>query len=339
MTAASTLFVPEPNPGAIAQLDDLRRAGRMADAALIQAMIEVPSAVWFDGGSPAEVERRVAAIVARSATTVPVLVAYNVPGRDCAQYSAGGAPSGDAYRAWMQGFSGGIAGHRVVVILEPDGLALQPSDCGRPDTFDRATLIGAAVDTIRTANPNAAVYLDGGHRAWHGVAEMSGRLVRAGVVRASGFFLNASNYQPTSDLVRYGTSMSRCIWMLGHGGTCDEPSLALEVPAAGLTHFVIDTSRNGQGTWTPPAAYPDAQVWCNPPDRGLGIRPTLVTGVPLLDACLWIKIPGESDGTCARGAAAGSVDPEWGLVDPVAGHWFPQQALQLAQLANPPLVS
>jgi endoglucanase len=31
------------------------------------------------------------------------------------------------------------------------------------------------------------------------------------------------------------------------------------------------------------------------------------------------------------------VDPEWGVVDPAAGDWFPQQALQLAQLAEPPL--
>jgi endoglucanase len=40
---------------------------------------------------------------------------------------------------------------------------------------------------------------------------------------------------------------------------------------------------------------------------------------------------------CTRGAPAGSADPEWGLVDPAAGQWFPQQALQLAQLASPPL--
>jgi len=30
-------------------------------------------------------------------------------------------------------------------------------------------------------------------------------------------------------------------------------------------------------------------------------------------------------------------DPLWGLQDPAAGAWFSQQALQLAQLANPAL--
>ncbi len=74
---------------------------------------------------------------------VPVLVAYNVPGRDCAQYSAGGAATGDVYRAWIEAFAAGIGDHRAIVILEPDGLALQPSDCGQPDTYGRAALIGA----------------------------------------------------------------------------------------------------------------------------------------------------------------------------------------------------
>ncbi len=78
--------------------------------------------------------------------------------------------------------------------------------------------------------------------------------------------------------------------------------------------------------------------------------------MPLLDAYLWVKIPGESDGSCdsaggARAwdysqydpwnlttdAAKSLFDPLWGMDDPAAGVWFPQQALQLAQDANPPL--
>jgi endoglucanase len=108
---------------------------------------------------------------------------------------------------------------------------------------------------------------------------------------------------------------------------------------AGLTHFVIDTSRNGQGPWTASdGEYTgDAQTWCNPPGRGLGLRPTVRTGSSLLDAYLWIKPPGESDGSCTR-STGGTMDPEWGIVDPAAGAWFPAQALELAQLANPPLI-
>jgi endoglucanase len=43
------------------------------------------------------------------------------------------------------------------------------------------------------------------------------------------------------------------------------------------------------------------------------------TGDPLADAFLWIKAPGESDGTCNGG--------------PSAGTWWPDYALGLAQRA------
>jgi endoglucanase len=108
-------------------------------------------------------------------------------------------------------------------------------------------------------------------------------------------------------------------------------------------HYVLDTSRNGKGPWTPAAStnYPDPQVWCNPPGAGLGARPQAdprPTTYPLLDAYLWVKTPGQSDGQCNRGIAGSTTDPEWGgIVDPAAGDWFPQQALQLAQNAVPPL--
>jgi endoglucanase len=49
-----------------------------------------------------------------------------------------------------------------------------------------------------------------------------------------------------------------------------------------------------------------------------------------------MKVPGESDGSCTRGTA-GPVDPEWGVVDPPAGAWWPDQAHQLAALASPRL--
>ena len=110
--------------------------------------------------------------------------------------------------------------------------------------------------------------------------------------------------------------------------------------AAATTHFVLDTSRNGQGPWHPTVVYPDAQDWCNPPGRGAGLtsdrndrRAARSTRI------LWIKIPGESDGSCNRGIAGSTTDPEWGgIVDPAAGAWFPQQALELATPRQPAAV-
>ena len=56
----------------------------------------IASASWFANGTPEMVEAKVREIVDRAtaAGQVPVLVAYNIPFRDCALYSAGGASDG-----------------------------------------------------------------------------------------------------------------------------------------------------------------------------------------------------------------------------------------------------
>ena len=359
-------YVPQPDHGAIAQIAYLTSHQQRADADLIREMIATPQAVWFTSGTPHGVQQDVKSTVQRAAGkgTVPVLVAYNVPGRDCAQYSAGGAATGDAYKAWIDGFAAGIGDHQVVVILEPDGLALLPTDCGQPDTYDRVALINYAAHAL-LRDPNALVYLDAGHSAWHSVGDMASRLVAGGVQDVQGFFLNVSNYRATDHETKFGTWISECIafannpeeggWRLGHYDYCasqyypanpddfstwhlsDEWYAANLGHAVPMVHFVIDTSRNSQGPWVP-GAHPagDAQDWCNPPDRGLGYRPTANTAVPLLDAYLWVKIPGESDGQCYRWTP-GPLDPVRGTLDPAAGQWFPDMALELARYANPPL--
>ncbi len=64
-----------------------------------------------------------------------------------------------------------------------------------------------------------------------------------------------------------------------------------------------------------------------------GPRPTL-DGDALVDAHLWIKVPGESDGKCYRGTS-GPLDPARGIEDPAAGGWFAQQARELIVQAVP----
>ena len=96
-------------------------------------MEAVPRAVWFTNGTPAQVKSAVHKTVKAASLlhTVPVLVAYNVPFRDCAQYSAGGAVDTAAYKAWIDGFADGIGAAQVVVILEPDSLGIIPEQLRR----------------------------------------------------------------------------------------------------------------------------------------------------------------------------------------------------------------
>ncbi|OAH12219.1 glycoside hydrolase family 6 protein [Streptomyces jeddahensis] len=352
------LYVPDANPDAYLQALDLVRAGRDREAAGIVAMANTPQAVWFGDQSPAEVERLARGVVrdAGRDDATPVFALYNVPGRDCSNYSAGGAANTAEYKAWIDAVARGIGGHRAIVVLEPDSLALLPADCGQDDaegtlTAARYTEVNYAVDKLEPLS-GTRVYLDTGHPGWHSVNSIVPRLVEGGVTRATGFFTNVSNYTTDAATSWYGKLISSCLAHVAEGGDSAEcpdqwwPRAEAEAwldenvdtPASRMKHFVTDSSRNGQGPWTPPAGkYTDPQEWCNPPDRGLGARPTLRTGDPLQDARLWIKIPGESDGLCLRGTA-GPEDPERGMVAPRAGDWFPEQALELVRLATPPLL-
>ncbi|MEU2337589.1 glycoside hydrolase family 6 protein [Streptomyces sp. NPDC006654] len=381
---SGTRFYVDPHSEAAHQaLSDLR-AGHLTDARNMAELASWPEAVWLTDGTPRQVGDRVRGIVraAKATRSVPLLVLYNVPGRDCGSYSAGGAADSAAYDAWVKAVAGAIGTHKAVVIVEPDSLALLPKDCG-PDTDPTGSLTTARIAEVRSAvgtleaDPATSVYLDAGNSKWLPVGEITGRLIDAGLRQAQGFALNISNYQPTDQLNRYGTWVSKCVWYAtesvdpaGRADQCasqyyssaapndglpgdavesDDPSTwhwtdawydsnVGTPPADRLTHYVLDTSRNGRGAWTaPPGKYTDDESWCNAPGRGVGNRPTTGTGVPLADAYLYVKTIGQSDGTCHRGTA-GPGDPEYGGVeDPPAGAWWPDFAHTLAGNANPPL--
>ncbi|MFD5429951.1 glycoside hydrolase family 6 protein [Streptomyces sp. NPDC127084] len=254
--------------------------------ALIEARIAAqPAAVWFAVHNPGEITREVRTVTSGAVTAgrVPVLVPYAIPDRDCGGASQGGAPDLDAYGRWMEEFADGLGSAPVIVILEPDSLAL--SDClSDADRAARNAALARASRTLKAANPRAKVYFDAGHSGWHSPAAMAGLLRAAGAVTSGdGIFTNVSNFHRTADEARYARAV------LG----------ALGGPAR--LGAVIDTSRNGNGA-------PPAGAWCDPGGRALGQAPTTRTGQARIDAFLWIKLPGESDG--CRGAA-GSFTPDY----------------------------
>jgi hypothetical protein len=279
----------DPSSNAKRQADAWRSA-RPADAAQMDKIAAQPQADWFgdwSGSIQQAVDTRVSTIAAQGA--LPVLVAYDIPQRDCSSYSGGGAGSPDAYRTWIRAFAAGIGARPAVVILEPDSLA--GLDClSAADRQTRFALLHDAVSVL-ASHSGVSVYLDAGNSGWHTASDIAGRLEQAGVAQAQGFALNVSNFVATATETQYGDAVSAL---------------------TGGKHFVVDTSRNGRGP------TPDAQ-WCNPSGRALGDRPTAATGDPLADAYLWVKRPGESDGTCNGG--------------PRAGEWWADYALGLAQRA------
>ncbi|MGD0981655.1 MAG: glycoside hydrolase family 6 protein [Solirubrobacteraceae bacterium] len=280
-----------------AKLDaaQLRTAGQSAEASAMASLAAEPTATWLTGQS--NVRAVVSALTGRASAAgkSALLVAYDIPGRDCGGYSAGGAPSAAAYRRWITEFASGIGDRAATVIVEPDAIAqsLTSACAATPMIAERLPLLRFAVQTLR-AQPNTTVYLDAGNPGWiRPATRLVPSLRAAGIAEANGFALNVANFYKTSVVTAYGETLSRAL----HG-----------------KHFVIDTSRNGDGA--PPSSGPGL-AWCNPPGRALGHPPTTDTGNPLVDAYLWIKTPGDSDGTCNRG-------------DPPAGQWMEQYALGLA---------
>ncbi len=246
-----------------------------------------PAAVWFTDGTPSTITSRVGAVTSGGAAQgrVPVVVAYAIPDRDCGGASQGGASDLAAYDAWIDAFADGLGTGEVFVILEPDAIA--QADClDAGERADRFASLARAGRVLKAANPRARVYHDAGHSAWNAPGRQAALLRQAGAASAAssdGVFSNVSNFNPTSAEVAYTRRV-----LDGLGGP------------AGLG-AVIDTSRNGNGA-------PAGGEWCDPDGRKLGRTPTLATGEARIDAYLWVKLPGESDG--CRGAA-GEFSPDY----------------------------
>jgi cellulose 1,4-beta-cellobiosidase len=185
--------------------------------------------------------------------------------------------------------------------------------------------------------PNVYNYLDVGHHGWLGwpnnfqpgvdflTAVAKG--TTAGIASVDGFITNTANYGPTTE--PFMTSDQSIGGQPVHAATfyhfnpfIDEQSYASALDDAfvkagfpSTVGFLIDTSRNGWGSSLRPKGPSTSTVldtfvnqtkidgrndmgqWCNQPNAGLGVPPTVTPGgFPNLQAFVWIKPPGESDG-------------------------------------------
>jgi endoglucanase len=243
-----------------------------------------PASRWFANFNINTIQSEVAGYVngANNAGQIPALTVYGITNRDCGGASAGGAPDLNQYQTWIGNLARGLGGRTALVMLEPDSLALQTC-LSSGDVAARNQALRNATRTIKSANPNAKVYLDAGHSAWNSAGDQAGRLVAAGVADADGFYSNVSNFNPTSSEAAYGRSILSALSGQGVNGK----------------HQVIDTSRNGGASGD----------WCGDDntDRRIGQYPTTATNDANIDAYLWVKPPGEADG-CRY--TAGSFQPD-----------------------------
>ena len=281
-----TMFVDQTSQAMKAYKESLQADDPQATEAL-KYIAEQPTFIWLSNDwIPADVgimgTVREYKDLAQGKTLGFIL--YDVPGRDCGNYSSGGVADVAVYLETVQEIIDGLDGAPAIVILEPDALPLSLT----PGCEDAANVaieaISRAVDRL-AEELNIKVYIDAGNPRWIPAEEIAPVLKESNIVLADGFTLNISNYISKKDNIIYGKQLS------------DE---------LGGKKFLVDTSRNGRGAL-------DADIeenWCNPPDRALGTKPTQSSFNLKLEAYIWAKRPGESDGTCRGGAEAGTFIPE-----------------------------
>ena len=301
----------------------------------------IPTAIWLDEIAAIS-KMRVALEQARiqqqatGVTTLCTFVVYNLPGRDCsAQASSGEMTAGELRRYEgeflepIRKLAAEFAEVRKVFILEPDSLpnlvtnAEQPRCKAASDDYKNG--IAAA---IRKLGPLGSIYVDAGWSGWIGtwsanrMAEVLVEVIGLSgdaAMFVRGFVINTSNYGSITAEAAYGGALRAALATQGNNDLA----------------FVIDTGRNGQ-------TVAGKGTWCNPKGAGLGRAPTAQSGIPFADALLWIKPPGESDGTSL--ATQPRFDPacahsaSWKGA-PQAGDWFNEQFKELVQLAAPPIAT
>ncbi|RLO02717.1 hypothetical protein DYB28_013805 [Aphanomyces astaci] len=241
-------------------------------------------------------------------STVPTIVVYALPQKDChAGYSnLGFIKDTSQYIAFVQELADLVGTRPVIYVLEPDAVGLA-SDGGCGHAAGYLANMQRATSILTARNPNARLYVDVGYwmlqtdaksRQVAAAMQVVGAASRPGAVR--GIVLNTSNYRRVAEMA---TLCSNFVNLTGNP----------------QWRCVVDTSRNYRTPTT-------SNEWCNNKFGAIGVPPTRNTGYPgVLDLFLWIKVPGESDGTCANSSApGGATHSSDAMPGPPAAIFFPQ---------------
>ncbi|CAI5980486.1 unnamed protein product [Closterium sp. NIES-65] len=373
---------PYLNPGYVASVKAAVRAALPSDAPFFASVAQYATAVWLDtmaslDSIPGHLSD--AATQAGGKAILVQFVIYDLPGRDCKAWSSNGEiPKGglDTYKTKyidvaVARLRNKAANVRLSLVIEPDSLPNIATNMGtnRCDaTTDKEYTEGVAYAIAELSQiPDTTLYLDSGFGGWLGWPEGMKRVVavykkvlaRARQIRANakirGFASNVANYSPLfasscpalekCPLVKNPSTGEMCYdWNPCIDENRFTARMNAYLGAAGLpTRWIVDTSRSGRAgirnRWG---------SWCNVKGAGIGQRPEPnPANAPQVDALVWIKPPGESDGHSTKFLGIFPVDHECNPDDalgldalssaPRAGQWFQTQFTALVRYANPPM--
>jgi cellulose 1,4-beta-cellobiosidase len=332
-------------------------ATHSGEAALLKKMAALPTAIWLSWIAdtkdiPRYLDDALQQQKAGGQPVVSVFVVYDLPNRDCnAEASAGelpATPEGEAryQHDYVDVVAAAFAAHpdqRIAVVLEPDSLANLVTNLENPKCMAAEGIYkrGLAYAIAKLSLPNVFLYVDAAHAGWLGWPKNLAKSVllykevlamAGGADRIRGFAFDVSNYDPTHD----PTNPPRDPAAAPNDELGYAADLSKALAGVGITGkgFVIDTGRDGKAN-----VRTSPGNWCNIKNAGLGERPRAAPA-PLIDAYLYIKVPGESDGTADPKAPrfdqnCASDDATPGA--PQAGKMFDSYLIDLLKNATPPL--
>ncbi|RZA27455.1 MAG: cellulose 1,4-beta-cellobiosidase [Proteobacteria bacterium] len=318
----------------------------------------VSTAVWMDTIShialaETALERAREQQTASGKPVIVTTVVYNLPERDCAAKASNGElmAAANGMEIYKTQYIDRIAtlfnkysDLRIAAVVEPDSLPNLTTNLGVDKCAKAAPLYREGVEyAIRKLQANhVALYLDIGHGGWLGWPnnrESAARVFKEVVTNAGGtgvirgFATNVANYSPTYVPSNDTHSAAYYDW----NPAIDEMTFVrlmrdnLRNEGFNDVHFLIDTSRNGN-----PYARKSWKNWCNIRDAGLGQRPQ-ISPAEGVDAFLWIKPPGESDGTADSSAPrfdSSCVSEDSLNGAPEAGVWNHEHLLRMLDNAD-----
>ncbi|KAI9041567.1 glycoside hydrolase family 6 protein [Aspergillus affinis] len=324
--------------------------GSLAEQA--SAAADIPSFYWLDTADKVPTMGEFLDDIKSQDDVAGIFVVYDLPDRDCAALASNGEYAIDdggveKYKAYIDSIREQVEKYsdtKIILVIEPDSLAnlvtnLDVTKCANAkDAYLECT--NYAITQLNL--PNVAMYLDAGHAGWLGwpanigpAAELYASVYKnaSSPDAVRGLATNVANYN--------AFSIDSCPSYTSENEICDEKSyinnFAPELASAGFdAHFIVDTGRNGNQ----PTGQNEWGDWCNVKNTGFGARPSTDTGDELVDAFVWIKPGGESDGTSDESAER--YDAHCGLgaalqPAPEAGTWFQAYFEQLVKNASPSL--
>ncbi|KAG6314143.1 Exoglucanase 2 [Claviceps purpurea] len=333
-----------------------RLAGAMATAA--EKVAKTPAFYWMDSLSKTPVMKKMLADIReanrKGGNYAGQFVVYDLPDRDCAAAASSGEftirNNGVAkYKNYIDTIRKIVLAYsdvRIMLIIEPDSLSnmvtnLNIAKCSKAKS---AYLEGVNYALRQLNLPNVAMYLDAGHAGWLGwpanqdsAAQLFAKVYKDAGSPSSlrGLVTNVANYNgwDTATPPRYTTG--NAIYDEKHYIHALSPLLERHGWAG--ARFITDQGRAGRQ----PTGQTSWSHWCNAKGTGFGLRPSANTGDALLDAFVWVKPGGESDGTSK--ASSRRYDYHCGFEDalkpaPEAGEWFHEHFVQLLRNANPPFL-